>query len=159
MKTKEELDRYFIMFSSYERFGKFLEIKDELDDKLYWYALGDVYVGSDDLYYLKEDVKEAFLEDRPHRDKLMNKDELEVYNNLPDKVKIYRGMSIEEFKSEDFGISWSLSQEKAEFFAYTYGRNHSTNHLEKIVHELEVPKCLIYAYFDERDEQEVIYIH
>ena len=45
MKTKEELDRYLIMFNSYERFGKFLEIKNDLDDKLYWYALGDVYVG------------------------------------------------------------------------------------------------------------------
>lgn len=112
MKTKEELDRYLIMFSSYERFGKFLEIKDDLDYKLYWYALGDVYVGSDDLYYQKEDVKEAFLEDRPHRDKLMNKDELEVYNNLPNKVKIYRGMSIEEYKSEDFGVSWSLSKKR-----------------------------------------------
>ena len=135
-----------------------MKIKDELNDKDYWRILADAYTGSDNLYHLNEEVKEAFLEDRSEREYLMNKKELKVYNSLPENVIIYRGMTTKELESGDFGVSWTLSRERADYFAFTYGRNFSTDGIPKVVHQLEVKKVEILAYFNERNEQEVIYI-
>lgn len=88
----------------------------------------------------------------------MTKQELKIYNSLPENITIYRGMTVAELESGDFGISWTLSKECAEFFAFKYGRNFSTENKPKVVHQLEVLKVEILAYFHERNEQEVIYI-
>lgn len=154
----EEASSLLIMCSSFDRFQTFLKIKDELNDIDYWRTLADAYTGSDNLYHLKEEVKEAFLEDRSEREYLMNKKELKVYNSLPENVIIYRGMTTDELESGDFGVSWTLSRERAEFFAFKYGRNYSTEIKPKVVHQLEVKKVEILSYFNERNEQEVIYI-
>jgi hypothetical protein len=154
----EEASNLLIMCSSFDRFQSFLKIKDQLNDKDYWLTLADAYTGSDNLYYLKEEVKEAFLEDRSQREYLMKKKELKIYNSLPKSITIYRGMTVEELESGDFGVSWTLSKERAEFFAFKYGRNLSTEGKPKIVHQLEVMKVEILAYFNERNEQEVVYI-
>jgi len=68
-------------------------------------------------------------------------------------------MTIEELESGDFGVAWTLSKEIAEWFADTYGRNFSTEDKPKTVHQLEVSKVEIIAYFGGRNEQEVIYIY
>ena len=71
----EEASNLLIMCSSYDRFETFLKIKDQLNDKDYRRTLADAYTGSDNLYALKEEVKEAFLEDRSNREFLMTKQE------------------------------------------------------------------------------------
>ena len=155
----EEASNLLIMCSSYDRFETFLKIKDQLNDKDYWRTLADAYTGSDNLYALKEEVKEAFLEDRSNREFLMTKKELKIYNSLPENLTIYRGMTVEELESGDFNISWTLLKERAEFFAYKYGRNFSTEGIPKVVHQLEVMKVEILAYFHDGNEQEVIYLN
>jgi hypothetical protein len=135
-----------------------LKIKDQLNDKDYWRTLADACTGSDNLYHLNEEVKEAFLEDRSQRQYLMTKQELKIYNSLPENITIYRGMTVAELESGEFGVSWTLSRECAEFFAFKYGRNFSTEGIPKVVHQLEVKKVEILAYFNDRNEQEVIYI-
>jgi hypothetical protein len=154
----EEASNLLIMCSSFDRFQTFLKIKDQLNDKDYWRTLADAYTGSDNLYYLKEEVKEAFLENRSHREFLMTRKELKIYNSLPENITIYRGMTVEELESGDFNVSWTLLKERAEFFAFKYGRNFSTEGKPKIVHQLEVMKVEILAYLHDRNEQEVIYI-
>lgn len=153
----EEASKLMTMCSSFDRFQKFLEIQDQLNDKDYWKILSYAYTCSDDLFHLKEDVKEAFIVDRSYREFLMDEEDFEVYNSLPEKLIIYRGMTNEELESGNFGVSWTLSKEIAEGFAYTYGRNFSTEDKPKTVHQLEVSKVEIIAYFGE--EQEVIYIY
>lgn len=154
----EEASNRILMCSSFDRFKTFLEIKDLLNDKDYWKILSDAYTGSDNLYRLKAEVKASFLEDRPYKEYLMKEEDRKVFKSLPEKLKIYRGMTVEEYESGDFGVSWTLSKERAEFFAYTYGRNFSTDNKLKTVHQLEVSKVEILAYFGDRNEQEVIYI-
>jgi len=154
----EEASDLILMCSSFDRFQTFLKIKDFLNDKDYWKMLSTAYTGSDDLFHLKEEVKEAFIVDRQHRNFLMNEEDLKVYTSLPEKLIIYRGMTTEEFESGDFGVSWTLSEKLAKFFAFTYGRNFSTHGKKKVVHQLEVSKNEILAYFGDRNEQEVIYI-
>jgi hypothetical protein len=154
----KEASEILIMSSSYEVFGNFLTIKSELDDKTYWRILSDAYIGSDNLFRYSNEIKQAFREDRDFRTLLMSKTDLKFYNNLPSKLIIYRGMTIQELESGDFGVSWTLSRKVAEFFANIYGRNHDTRHLPKVVHQLEVSKELICAYFSDRQEEEVIFL-
>jgi hypothetical protein len=98
------------------------------------------------------------MSEEEHRDSLMSKKEIKILNNLPDKVKIYRGVTTDEIENNDFGLSWSLNREVAEFFAFKYRRNYDTSSSLKTVIELEVDKNEIIAYFHDREEAEIIYL-
>ena len=89
----------------------------------------------------------------------MTKEEQMFLKNLPDKVKIYRGMTKAEKESGYFGVSWTLRKKVAEFFCNDYGRNYDTRDEEKIVHWLLINKKDIIAVIQDRKEEEVIYIN
>jgi hypothetical protein len=74
---------------------------------------------------------------------MMNNKEKEVYNKLPEIVKVYRG------GVDDKGLSWSLSKEKAEWFANRFDFGYE-------VFEKEINKSDILAYLNGRQEQEII---
>jgi len=139
------------------RFQAFLAICRVLKGKLYWYALRYAYDCSDDLYEYRFDVKHAFESQEDQKDFLMTKQERIFLQNLPEQITIYRGMTVDELKEGTFGCSWTLKKEVAEFFAYTYHRNLSTSHLEKTVHEIIIDKSEVIAFFNGREEFEIIY--
>lgn len=70
--------------------------------------------------------------------------------DLPDTFKIYRGMSQKEHESKIKGFSWTLSKERAEFFAHRFKQN-------GVVEEREVNKKDIVCYIPDRNEEEIIY--
>lgn len=78
---------------------------------------------------------------------IMNSDELKTYNSLPNKVTIYRGQTYEGKYYN--ALSWTLSYDKALWFAKRFSSN---GHLYKATIEKEY----IYAYLNDRGEQEVI---
>lgn len=88
----------------------------------------------------------------------MKKKELRIYNFLPENITIYLGMTVEKLESGDFGVSWTLSKELAEYFAFTYVRNFSTEGKPKVVHQIEVMNVETLAYFNQRGEHDVIYV-
>jgi hypothetical protein len=145
--------------SSWNRFHTFFLMKGELKGKNYWYALRNSYDCSDNLYKAAPMVKAAFLSKEPGREYLMSKKERDYLTNLPDRITIYRGMTEKELKKESFGVSWTLKKEVAEFFANTYIRNFDTRKLKKCVYELTINKNDVIAFFNERKEFEIIYIH
>ncbi len=159
-RLKENIDQTLVMCNSYDRFAGFLELywKYNLKGEMYWYALKEAYSLCDNLYGFKDYIKQTFSSEEPYREKLMSKKEQKYLSTLPEDLTIYRGMTVQEFESGDFGVSWTLRKDVAEFFAYKYDRNHSTAHLPKLVHELQIKKSDIIAYFGERKEFEVIYI-
>ena len=59
-------------------------------------------------------------------------------------------MSGEEYNSKTKGISWTLSKEKAQFFATRFGR-------KGIVDEQFVNRADVACFIPDRKEQEVIY--
>ena len=77
---------------------------------------------------------------------LMSEDDYEVFKAMPDTVKIYRGVRNEKYKC---GISWTLSLEKARWFANRFSK-------DGIVYECDIPKEYILAYFDSRNEAEIV---
>ena len=141
------------------KFQAFLAIKPLLKNRLYWYALQLAYTASDNLFDYKADVFKAFSADHTERDHLMNARERNYLNRLPDEITIYRGMTKSELDSGNFGISWTLNRERAEFFAKTYARNYATDKYEKVVHALTIKKQDVIAYFAGRKEFEIIYLN
>jgi len=154
--NKEEVDKILVWSDHSNRLDHFISIKNELKGELYWYALKMAYMGSDNLYQYREYLKNLFLEDEPFREQLMSLDEKKYFDKLPSKFIIYRGMTVEEEEYGEYGISWTLDKKIAEFFAQDYRRNIDTNHLPKTVVSMMVSKSDIIAYFNDRDEKEVI---
>jgi len=82
---------------------------------------------------------------RSTKEKLMDKDELPVFNNLPERITVYRGTT--SVNSKDVrAFSWTLSLKKAEWYA---------NRFDDSVHNIfqaELPKDGVLAYFSTDEE-------
>lgn len=128
----------------------------KLEPTLYWKCLGDCYNSSDNLYRHRQRVKRLFLAKIPERNSLMNAEELQFISELPNEITIYRAMTINEFQSKNYGISWTLSPEVANFFKDKYIRNYSTNNQKKMIAQTTIDKSQIIAYFGRREESEII---
>lgn len=79
---------------------------------------------------------------------LMDKDELLQFRMLDDIVNVYRGVTSYNAGNVK-ALSWTLDQEKAEWFAHRYGENGT-------VYEAQISKAHIHALFNSRNESEVI---
>lgn len=157
----EEVDKaiYGGGISSENRFEVFLYIKKRLKGELYWYALSLAYLNSDDLFRYNKEVRKAFNKRQPHRSRLMSELEIKYLEKLPETLTIYRGMTEVELESENFGVSWTLKKEIADFFVNNYLRNTATNHLKKVCHKLIIKKSKVIAFLNDRQEFEIIYLH
>lgn len=78
---------------------------------------------------------------------MMDKEDLEVYNNLDDVVIIYRGLN--DMEKSEKAMSWSLSIDVARWFAQRF--NNDGN-----IYQAKVNKKDILVYCNTRKEQEVI---
>lgn len=78
---------------------------------------------------------------------LMNEDELEQYNELPDEVTVYRGVSSGKKKSAR-SLSWTTNKAMAEKLARRRGQGKT----KAKVFSTRIPKSAILAYFDGESE-------
>jgi hypothetical protein len=127
-----------------------------MPDEVYWKLLGNAYQDSDFAFENMKYIKSFMLSKRPKRESIMNEEEQLFFNNLPNEVIIYRGCSLNEIESKQYRYSWSLDKEVACFFAFKYHRNDG---IECGVIEKKVSKNSLLAYFNDRAEAEVIYVH
>ena len=79
---------------------------------------------------------------------LMSKEELEEYHQLSDTVTVYRGVT-SHAEDTSRGLSWTLKYETARWFAQRFG-------CHGCVYEAQIGKEHIHAYFNGRNESEVI---
>lgn len=93
---------------------------------------------------------EAFIEMFKKADKtfLMDEEELEIYNNLPEEIVVYRG--INEHGSVK-ALSWSLDKEQAEWFANRFEEFGAKGAL----YQANIKKEYVLAYFS-REQEAVI---
>jgi len=90
---------------------------------------------------------------------MMTEDEKKIIDELPDVVKIYRGVNVEkgdtldlDEDTYDMGISWTIDKERGEWFGNRF--NHEGR--ECYLLEGEIKKSDIICYFNSRKEDEVI---
>ena len=87
---------------------------------------------------------------------LMNEEEKKYYYELPNRFKIYRGLSQEEYKSKDYGISWSLSEEEAKNYIY-FDKNNVEKGKGGLV-DIEIDKTDVFTVFSVHGKKEIIYL-
>lgn len=78
---------------------------------------------------------------------LMTEEKLEVFNSL-DEITIYRGVTSYNADNEK-ALSWTLDYDKAEWFAKRFGE-------ARIVYEAQIEEAHILAYFNRKNESEII---
>ncbi len=156
MKDQLDLLIFGPGINTYNRFTRFLEVQHLLRGWKFWHLLRRAYECSDGLYLYRTLIKEFFTRDEPEKEFLMEPEERAFLASLDPVVTIHRGMSIAEKESGDLGVSWTLSRQKAEDFAYTYAKVHGTPE-EITVVSLVVHKGDVMAYFS-GSKLEIIYI-
>jgi hypothetical protein len=135
------------------RLEKFLERYEDVtkNRKEYWEALGFIWSDSENIWqYLAE--WEYILTDGegdPDAKYFMDDEERHRFGLLPDVITIYRGCH--KGRNED-GLSYSLSKQKAEWFAKRF----SSRKGERKVNKLTLPKSECFAFVGGREEEEII---
>lgn len=79
---------------------------------------------------------------------LMNEDEYDEFQALEDTVTVYRGVTSQNAKNVK-ALSWTLNYDTADWFAHRFGEDGT-------VYEAQIDREHIYAYFNRRNEHEVI---
>ena len=135
-------DAYRLMF--FDRIANCLSSED------FSTLLSEIWLSSE-YANLDENVsKETLLEHFKQADpsKLMTSSELEEFNNLDDTIIVYRGVGSKN-KDNIKALSWTTSFGKAKWFAERWGKGGR-------IYSARINKNDIYAYFDRRNEFEVI---
>lgn len=135
-------------------FKIFNHVQDDLTDKDYWIVLGECYIMSSFSHSTHELIKTFFNSDRPDKLRIMTEEEKLEFDSLPNEIKIYRGCSEQEIKSENFRFSWTTKKSVAHFFA---NRSKTMHGIKSSVVTRTIKKEEVFAYFNRRNEFEIIY--
>jgi hypothetical protein len=118
----------------------------------FWWLFKDVWLDSENIFENRI-LWHSLL--KTHRDEpqlMMNEDERETLESMPDKLTIYRG------GIDDKGFSWTLNKDTAKWFAKRWDKHNYYPISVPSVFEKEINKVDVLAYLDDRNEEEILYI-
>ena len=142
-------DIFYMMRAPY-RMTYFKYIKEYLDEKDFAEMLNFSWLNDENannnINVSNKELLSHFK--KANKEYLMNEDDFKVFESLPNVVTIYRGVT-DKNKDNKKALSWTLSQDKAEWFAHRFDEVGE-------VWKTEISKDNIFAYFDEMGEKEVI---
>jgi hypothetical protein len=126
---------------------------DAIDDATYWSLVGSVWVDSENVWQNRAEWDVVFHGLREHDEAhhMMDDDERATLAQLPDRIKVYRG-AVDQVN--DDGLSWTLDEAKAQWFARRFDRGLGT---AVVVHGW-VAKEDVLAYFSGRGESEIVVV-
>lgn len=127
----------------------FMNAADRMDDESYWSILADVYTQSENLHRNQMTVRQLLTAKRPKREMFMTEEDRKVFRGLPENLTIYRGFCFNNAK----GWSWTLSKEKAEWFAHRFAKEGGG--VPRLA-TAKITKSDAIAYIDARGEREII---
>ena len=142
--------RYLWLIEKPYRFWTFLEIQSRLTDPQYWKCLEFVWTISECVNPEIDTWLALFEAERPYKALLMDRRERQQFAKLPDTLKIYRGYQDGEYDHE-WGLSWTLSKEKAVWFAHRFPHNGTPSVLVG-----QCKKADVFFYTNGRKEHEIV---
>ena len=121
-----------------------------LSQKDFSEILADAWIRSENPNMDKNFVKKSLVDMFKKADQsiLMDGEEKEVFDSFDDTVTIYRGVTSYNAKNIK-ALSWTTDYQTAEWFAHRFGE-------EGTVYEAQISKEHILAFFNGRNESEVI---
>ncbi len=149
---KGEWHSYVFLHERPHRVEAFAKIAQELPDEEYWQLLGGVWVDTEWPSDREFTWCRLLTSERPGREGLMDDDERARHGALPDPVPVYRGyVHDDEFDGSE-GMSWTLSEDRASWFAQRFAFDGD----EPLVARGQVDKADVIAVFLGRQEDEVL---
>jgi hypothetical protein len=118
----------------------------------FYELLGELIIDSENTFQIKDNVMNLInLMGNPRL--MMNQQEKDAFNDLPEFVKIYRGVSSsDDFYDDLLSYSWTTDYDKAVWFSKRF----ESDKEEFLVFEMEISKDEIISFFTRRNESEVI---
>ena len=136
------------------------------DAQLAYKLLKEAYIMTDNIYgQLKRSTYPFVLADHlieleaalPNRNTdELNEEEKNIYNKLPEKIKVYRGMCDDEKQSGQFGISWTRDKDHA--LEYVFYKKNEVQGTIGWIAEMEIDKREIFAVWGVKGERKEIVI-
>lgn len=115
--------------------------------EIYYELMGSIWCDSENIFEHLNDWILLLDNSDSQKIAIMDTGEQLTFEELPDEFIIYRGHQ----KQNKKGISFSLSEEKAEWFANRYKKKGK-------VRSVKVKKEDCFAYLNSRNEQEILYL-
>ena len=129
-------------------------IKSKLGVEGFYEIVADAYSDTENAFQNKSETVELFYYgNQPQL--MMDADEKTFFDQLPNELKIYRGVYLnkKDDKYDFLGSSWTLDYEKAKWFAERRGFRENEYPL---VYSLNVHKEDVLSYFNRRNENEIL---
>jgi hypothetical protein len=155
LKGKLNPELIMICTPTSDKIVQFMKLQNYFTDEEYWDNLKGCYVLQDYQSVNFEMLNALFSSNRPQKKFIMDEDEWEIFDSLPESFTIYRGMSVSEYNSKEFRFSWTLNESIAKKFAE---RAKMLYDVETTTHSIQVNKKDVLAYFNGREEEEIIYL-
>jgi len=149
--------KYFFTLANHERAAALLDLFHHTNrPSRLWRHVNDVWSMSNSIS-ADENLWDEIWEHSYRRDGtlrrchrfVMRAADRRTFGALPETVMVYRGCNS---MSAAYGYSWTLDRSVAEFFAHRV----SLASGEPLVAIAAVPRWFILAYFNEREEQEIV---
>lgn len=125
-----------------------LEVASEMSDTEYWQQVAHVWIDTENMWEWADSIEEIMHADRPCREAMMEDDDRERLDELPNQITVYRG---HQDKNQE-GWSWTTNQERACWFAHRFGNKDSY----RAVTTGTVDKGDVIASFLARGEDELV---
>jgi hypothetical protein len=129
------------------RLQAFIGIQDKLSDAQYWRNLEFAWEVNEFVHRDKTTWLSLFTSKRRYRGLIMDREDRKHLQTLPDELVIYRGYRHSSYKA---GLSWTLSLEKAAWFANRWNQGNP------MVVTGRCRKEDVIAYLNGRNEQEIV---
>lgn len=148
LREKKYYDYLLLTFERNERFEPFMALcKVFENDTDYWECLNLVY--TDAIWPTGKDILlRLFKAKRANREAFMTKEDQMEFAQMPEALTIYRGY---QKRGKKLGLSWTLSKEKAIWFAYRWSHRGSP-----LVAIGTCKKADVFGYCNDREEQEIV---
>jgi len=135
------------------RIGAFQEIHPDMTDREYWPLLRDVWTDSENIFQNHIEWWEALTSPRQRRVLFTSSADRAVLKKLPETIHVYRGTTQVEMDGHYLGFSWTLSEEKAVWFAKRFQRPSDG---PPVIASADLLTKHAIGYIDGRGEQEIV---
>lgn len=149
---EKEYNRYVFLHERAYRIEAFQEIAPGLTDQQYWPLLREIWTDSENIFQNAMQWWEMISSPRQRRALFTACDCRGVLKRMPAELTIYRGTTDREMEGHYLGFSWTISREKAEWFATRLLKEGQV----PVVATATVRKKDIVGYIDGRGEQEIV---
>lgn len=151
LKEKNKWYQVIFMYANPYLLDAFRKNVKHFDNKTYWKILAAVWTQQEQLWRKRKVFLNLLQSPRPERQCLMSAPERRKLDGLPNVIPVFRGFTGARGVK---GMSWTLDQKKAEWFAKRYA---AIEHIgpPKLA-KAKAKKKDVLAYFNGRKEKEIV---